>query len=88
MHLHRMMQAYTVSRVLMEKEACRFAQEHGIDLVTVCPVVTVGKAPAARKIPSSVPAFLSFISGTSTRRHSALGTRHSAYSVTLAMIDR
>jgi len=83
-----MMQAYTVSRVLMEKEACRFAQEHGIDLVTVCPVVTVGKAPAARKIPSSVPAFLSFISGTSTRRHSALGTRHSAYSVTLAMIDR
>ncbi|CAN6374209.1 unnamed protein product [Urochloa humidicola] len=54
--------AYPVSRVLLEKEACRFAQEHGISLVTVCPVVTVGAAPA-RKIPTSVPACLSLISG-------------------------
>jgi anthocyanidin reductase len=56
-------QAYAVSMVLMEKEACRFAQEHIIDLVTVCPVATVGKAPAARKIPASVPACLSLLSG-------------------------
>ena len=54
-----MPQAYAVSMVLMEKEACRFAQEHIIDLVTVCPVATVGKAPAARKI----PACLSLLSG-------------------------
>jgi anthocyanidin reductase len=52
------------SMVLMEKEACRFAQEHSIELVTVCPVATVGKAPAARKIPASVPACLSLLSGT------------------------
>jgi len=87
MHLHRMMQAYTVSRVLMEKEACRFARVHGIDLVTVCPVVTIGKAPAAKKIPASVPACLSLISGTTTRRRHDT-RRHSACSVTLAMIDR
>lgn len=55
--------AYAVSMVLMEKEASRFAQEHRIDLVTVCPVATVGKAPAARKIPASVPACLSLLSG-------------------------
>uniref|UniRef100_A0A0A8XPN5 NAD-dependent epimerase/dehydratase domain-containing protein n=1 Tax=Arundo donax TaxID=35708 RepID=A0A0A8XPN5_ARUDO len=54
--------AYPVSKVLLEKEACRFAQEHGISIVTVCPVVTVGAAPA-RKIHTSVPASLSLLSG-------------------------
>ncbi|XP_066340783.1 anthocyanidin reductase ((2S)-flavan-3-ol-forming)-like [Miscanthus floridulus] len=53
---------YPVSKVLSEKEACRFAQEHGISLVTVCPVLTVGAAPAA-KIHTSVPASLSLLSG-------------------------
>jgi anthocyanidin reductase len=48
--------------VLSEKEACRFAQEHGISLVTVCPVLTVGAAPAS-KIHTSVPASLSLLSG-------------------------
>jgi len=32
----------------LEKEACRFARQNGIGLVTVCPVVTVGAAPASK----------------------------------------
>ncbi|KAL6843996.1 hypothetical protein ACP4OV_025669 [Aristida adscensionis] len=54
--------AYPVSKVLSEKEASRFAAEHGISVVTVCPVVTVGAAPA-RRIHTSVPASLSLLSG-------------------------
>ncbi|XP_073002871.1 anthocyanidin reductase ((2S)-flavan-3-ol-forming) isoform X1 [Typha latifolia] len=33
---------YAVSRVLVEKEACKFAQEHNISLVTVTPALVVG----------------------------------------------
>ena len=54
--------AYCVSKVLLEKAECRFAAEHGISLVTVCPVVTVGAAPAPI-VSTSVPACLSFLSG-------------------------
>ncbi|CAL5070172.1 unnamed protein product [Urochloa decumbens] len=53
---------YCVSKVLLEEEACKFAEEHGISLVTVCPVVTVGAAPAPI-VSTSVPACLSFLSG-------------------------
>jgi len=39
---------YCVSKVLLENEACRFARQNGIGLVTACPVVTVGAAPASK----------------------------------------
>ncbi|WVZ87285.1 hypothetical protein U9M48_033946 [Paspalum notatum var. saurae] len=54
--------AYVVSKVLLEKAACRFAQEHGISLVILCPGLTVGASPAT-KVYSSVPAGLSILSG-------------------------
>jgi anthocyanidin reductase len=60
-------QAYSVSKVLLEKEACKFAEEHGISLVTVCPVLTVGAAPA-RMNHTSLPASLSLLSGERHRR--------------------
>jgi anthocyanidin reductase len=56
------LQGYPVSKVLLEKEACRFAAEHGISLVTVCPVLTVGAAPAPT-VRTSVPNCLSLLSG-------------------------
>jgi anthocyanidin reductase len=51
-----------VSKVLLEKAACAFAQESGISLVTVCPVVVVGAAPAVN-VHTSVPTVLSPLSG-------------------------
>ncbi|PAN40244.1 hypothetical protein PAHAL_7G302300 [Panicum hallii] len=53
---------YPVSKVLLERAACRFAEEHGISLVTLCPVVTVGAAPAPNAH-TSVPNCLSLLSG-------------------------
>ncbi|CAN6229683.1 unnamed protein product [Urochloa humidicola] len=50
---------YPVSKVLLEKEASRFAEEHGMSLVTVLPVVTVGSAPIRQRVPAS----LSLLSG-------------------------
>ncbi|CAO2036623.1 unnamed protein product [Urochloa humidicola] len=53
---------YCVSKVLVEEAASKFAAEHGISLVTVCPVITVGSAPSLN-INTSVPNFLSLLSG-------------------------
>ncbi|KAL5214190.1 hypothetical protein ABZP36_003342 [Zizania latifolia] len=55
-------QAYSISKVVSEKEASKLAEENGISLVTVCPVLTVGAAPA-RKAHTSVPAALALFSG-------------------------
>ena len=67
---------YCVSKVLLEKAACRFAAEHGISLVTVCPVSTVGAAPAPI-VSTSVPVCLSFLSGEQVR-HACSCLRRSA----------
>uniref|UniRef100_M8C0I9 Leucoanthocyanidin reductase n=1 Tax=Aegilops tauschii TaxID=37682 RepID=M8C0I9_AEGTA len=54
--------AYPASKVLAEKATMAFAEEKGLSLVTVCPVVVVGRAPAT-KVTTSVPEILSLISG-------------------------
>ncbi|KAB8097084.1 hypothetical protein EE612_025733 [Oryza sativa] len=55
-------QAYSISKVLSEREATKFAEENGLSLVTLCPVVAVGASPAVR-VDTSVPACLSLITG-------------------------
>jgi anthocyanidin reductase len=70
------LQGYPVSKVLLEKEASRFAEEHGIGLVTVCPGLTVGAAPAPTAR-TSVPNCLSLLSGEAQARScSTQGARH------------
>ncbi|CAO2043860.1 unnamed protein product [Urochloa humidicola] len=53
---------YVVSKVLSEKEALRFAEDHGMSLVIACPVLTVGASPVPT-VYTSVPASLSMLSG-------------------------
>ncbi|CAL5070182.1 unnamed protein product [Urochloa decumbens] len=78
--------AYSVAKVLLEKEASRFVEEHGISLVTVCPVVTVGAAPAVTAR-SSVPGCLSLLSGDEARFGVLRGIEKSAGVVALVHVD-
>ena len=70
MHACSLAQAYSVSKVLVEKATCAFAEEKGLSLVTVCPGVVVGGAPAT-KVKTSVPEVLSLLSGEAAVRISA-----------------
>uniref|UniRef100_A0A0E0PEH9 NAD-dependent epimerase/dehydratase domain-containing protein n=1 Tax=Oryza rufipogon TaxID=4529 RepID=A0A0E0PEH9_ORYRU len=58
--------AYSVSKVLMEKAACKFAEENNISLITVFPVFTLGAAPTPTAA-TSVSAMLSLLSSDETQ---------------------
>ncbi|RLM74577.1 anthocyanidin reductase-like [Panicum miliaceum] len=77
---------YPVSKVLLEKEAIRFAEEHGISLVTVCPVVTVGPAPAP-SARTSVPNCLSLLSGDEAEFAVLRGIERGSGTVALVHVD-
>ena len=78
--------AYCVSKVLLEKAACRFAEEHGISLVTVCPVTTIGAAPSLN-FNTSVPSSLSLLSGDEVWLGVLKLTERTAGSVPLCHVD-
>jgi anthocyanidin reductase len=56
------LQGYPASKVLAEKAAVAFAEENGVSLVTLCPVIVVGAAPA-NKVKVSIDEMLSLLSG-------------------------
>ncbi|TVU16178.1 hypothetical protein EJB05_39775 [Eragrostis curvula] len=78
--------AYPVSKVLLEKAASNFAEEHGVDLVTLCPSVTVGEAPD-RKVYTTVPAILSLLSGDDAELRVLKGIEKASGSVPLVHVD-
>ncbi|KAJ1272924.1 hypothetical protein BS78_06G240300 [Paspalum vaginatum] len=78
--------AYCASKVLLEKAACGFAEEHGIRLVTVCPVVTVGAAPAP-VVNTSVPVCLSFLTGDEALLGTLKGVERTSGAVQLVHVD-
>ncbi|KAL6843894.1 hypothetical protein ACP4OV_026465 [Aristida adscensionis] len=80
------MWAYAVSKVLLEKEAGRFAAEHGLSLVTLCPVVTVGAAPAPA-VQTSVPNCLSLLSGNEAQFAVLSGIERGSGTVALVHVD-
>lgn len=77
---------YCVSKVFLEKEACRFAAEHGISLVTVCPVITVGAAPAP-KVRTSIIDSLSMLSGDERGLAVLKGIEKTSGAVQLVHVD-
>nr|AII26678.1 anthocyanidin reductase [Indosasa hispida] len=77
---------YSVSKVLLEKEACKFAQENNISLVTVFPVVTLGAAPVS-KAKTSVPVTLSLLSGDETQLNLLKGLQAVSGTVSIVHID-
>ncbi|GJN26347.1 hypothetical protein PR202_gb14272 [Eleusine coracana subsp. coracana] len=80
------MWGYPVSKVLLEKEASRFVAEHGLGLVTVCPVVTVGTAPAPNAL-TSVPNCLSLLSGDEAEFAVLRGVEKGSGTVALVHVD-
>ncbi|CAD6262135.1 unnamed protein product [Miscanthus lutarioriparius] len=78
--------AHCVSKVLLEKEACRFAEEHGISLVTVLPVIVVGAAPAP-KARSSIVDCLSLLSGDEAGLAMLKGIQKNSGQVQLVHVD-
>ena len=61
--LHDSFASYMISKTLTEKKAAEFAQEHGLDLVTLIPPFIVGPFICS-KFPGSVHTSLAMILGT------------------------
>ncbi|CAN6269388.1 unnamed protein product [Urochloa humidicola] len=76
---------YCVSEVLLEHEASRFAEEHGISLVTLCPGLTVGAAPATR-VRTSVIDSISLLSGDEKKLGVLKGMEKTSGSVQLVHV--
>ena len=85
-HARASTQAYPVSKVLLEKAASEFAEEHGISLVTLCPSVTVGEAPD-RQVYTTVPAILSLLSGDEKELKVLKGIERASGSVPLVHVE-
>jgi len=75
-----------VSKVLLEKAAARFAEEHGISLVTVCPVTILGAAPSLN-FNTSVPSGLALLSGDEVWLGVLKATERTSGSVPLGHVD-
>ncbi|KAM0853050.1 hypothetical protein ACQ4PT_051361 [Festuca glaucescens] len=78
--------AYPVSKVLLEKEASKFALDNGISLVTVCPVLTLGKAPAT-KAHASIPLTVSLLSGDEAMIQTLKHSERANGSIPLVHVD-